>query len=144
MLIDEGLELLDDEQSLELLRSGTVGRVGLTIGAMPAIFPVNYAIVDGCILFRTSPGTKLTAAASDTVVAFEVDDYDPTLRGGWSVLAVGPSEVVRDPSPTLLLKIAHLVPYATGPRTSIVRIRPEMLSGRRIIPAITDCLSSQS
>lgn len=133
MLIDEGLELLDEEQCLELLRSGAVGRVGLTVGAMPAIFPVNYTTVDGCIVFLTSPGTKLTAAAADTVVAFEVDDYDSSFRSGWSVLAVGPSEVIHEPSPTMQVKVAHLVPYADGPRTNIVRIRPEILTGRRIV-----------
>lgn len=139
MLIDEGLELLDDDQCLELLRSGKVGRVGLTIGAMPAIFPVNYMLVDGWIVYLTSHGTKLSAAAEGTIVAFEVDDYDPARRSGWSVLAVGPSEVVVDPQPSLQVRIARLVPYAIGPRTTIIRIRPELLSGRRVLPLV-DCL----
>ena len=59
---DAWLELLDEDEALELLRHGEVGRVGVTIGALPAIFPVNYRLLDGAIVFRTAPGTKLAAA----------------------------------------------------------------------------------
>ena len=97
MIVDEGLELLDDDEARELLRIGEVGRVGVTIGALPAIFPVNYRVIDGAIVFRTSPGSKMSAAAVGAVVAFEVDDYQLADRSGWSVLAVGTAEVVHDP-----------------------------------------------
>ena len=96
MLIDEGLELLDEPEVMRLLANCEVGRVGVTIGALPAIFPVNYRLIDGCVVFRSSPGSKLSAAANRAVVAFEVDDYNVADRSGWSVLAVGPSEVVHD------------------------------------------------
>jgi len=74
MIVDEGLELLTEAEARALLSSGEVGRVGITVGALPAIFPVNYRIVDGRIFFRTAPGSKMSAAAEGTVVAFEVDD----------------------------------------------------------------------
>jgi nitroimidazol reductase NimA-like FMN-containing flavoprotein (pyridoxamine 5'-phosphate oxidase superfamily) len=67
MIIDEGLELLTEEESAKLLASERVGRVGITIGALPAIFPVNYAVIDGAIVFRTSPGSKMSAAAASTL-----------------------------------------------------------------------------
>ncbi|HET6773773.1 MAG TPA: pyridoxamine 5'-phosphate oxidase family protein [Acidimicrobiales bacterium] len=133
MLVDGGLELLDEDEAWALLRAGVVGRVGVTIGAMPAIFPVNYAVIDDAVVFRTAPGSKLSAAASDAVVAFEVDDYDRADRSGWSVLAVGRSEVVHDLDVTRKVLAAGLEPYADGSRTSIVRIRPVFVSGRRIV-----------
>jgi nitroimidazol reductase NimA-like FMN-containing flavoprotein (pyridoxamine 5'-phosphate oxidase superfamily) len=133
VLIDEGLELLTEPECLELLAGTEVGRVGLTIGALPAIFPVNYGMVDGTIVFRTAPGSKLAAAALGAVVAFEVDDYDRSDRSGWSVLAVGPSEVVHDIGLTFRVLDAAIEPWAGGTRTSIVRIRPEIISGRRIV-----------
>jgi nitroimidazol reductase NimA-like FMN-containing flavoprotein (pyridoxamine 5'-phosphate oxidase superfamily) len=132
-LIDEGLELLDEAESLGLLAGGEVGRVGVTIGALPAIFPVNYRLVDGCVVFRSSPGSKLSAAASRAVVAFEVDDYNAADRSGWSVLAVGPSEVVHDLDVTFKTLEAGLQPYVDGPRGAIVRIVPSFVSGRRIV-----------
>lgn len=133
MLIEEGLELLTEHDAMMLLAAGDVGRVGVTMGALPAIFPVNYGLVDGHIVFRTSPGSKLAAATRGAVVAFEVDDYDRTDRSGWSVLAVGQAEVVHDIGITFRVLDAAIEPWAGGIRTSIVRIRPELVSGRRIV-----------
>lgn len=133
MLVDEGLELLTEDEARSLLATGEVGRVGITIGAMPAIFPVNYRVIDGSILFRTSPGSKMAAAVAGAVVAFEVDDYELADRTGWSVLAVGRSQVVHDLDVTFRLLDAHLEPLADGRRANIVRITPEFISGRRIV-----------
>ena len=131
-LIDEGLELLEETEALALLAAGDVGRVGITIGGLPAIFPVNYGVVDGCIVFRTGAGSKLAAATRGAVVAFEVDDYDRADRSGWSVLVVGQSEVVHDADTTFRVLDAAIEPWAGGIRTSIVRIQAELVSGRRI------------
>jgi nitroimidazol reductase NimA-like FMN-containing flavoprotein (pyridoxamine 5'-phosphate oxidase superfamily) len=133
VLIDEGLELLDEDEAMRLLASSEVGRIGLTIAALPAIFPVNYRFVDGCIMFRTAPGSKLLAAANNTVVAFEVDDYHVEDRTGWSVLVVGPSELVRDVGVIDHVLDAELEPWVEGTRASVVRIRPGIVSGRRIV-----------
>lgn len=132
-VIDEGLELLDEDDAFRLLAHGEVGRVGVTIGALPAIFPVNYRLVDGSIVFRSSPGSKLSAATSGSVVAFEVDDYHAADRSGWSVLVVGRSEVVHDPDVAFKLLEARLEPYVDGPRGAIVRVVPTFVSGRRIV-----------
>lgn len=133
MLIDEGLELLTEEQSVALLAGSEVGRVGLTIGGLPAIFPVNYGLIDGDIVFRTAAGSKLAAAVRGATVAFEVDDHDRVERSGWSVLAVGPCEVVHDLETTFKVLDAAIEPWAGGIRSSIVRIRPTMVTGRRIV-----------
>ena len=133
MLIDEGLELLDVEECNRLLASGEVGRVGISMGALPAIFPVNYRVIDGAILFRTSPGSKLSAAMSGAVVAFEVDDYQLEERTGWSVLAIGHAEVVRDFRTAFKALEAHLVPIVDSPRHWIIRIEPTFISGRRLV-----------
>jgi nitroimidazol reductase NimA-like FMN-containing flavoprotein (pyridoxamine 5'-phosphate oxidase superfamily) len=127
------LELLEEDDAFRLLAHGEVGRVGVTIGALPAIFPVNYRLIDGCIVFRSSPGSKLSAAASGSVVAFEVDDYHAADRSGWSVLVVGLSEVVHDLDVTFQLLDAGLEPYVDGPRGAVVRIVPTFVSGRRIV-----------
>jgi nitroimidazol reductase NimA-like FMN-containing flavoprotein (pyridoxamine 5'-phosphate oxidase superfamily) len=133
VIVDQGLELLTDEQARWLLAAGEVGRVGITIGALPAIFPVNYRMIDGAIVFRTAPGSKMSAAAEGAVIAFEVDDYQLANRSGWSVLAVGPAEVIEDPDLAAKVADAGLKPFADGPRTTIVRIEPIFLSGRRLV-----------
>jgi uncharacterized protein len=133
MIVDQGLELLTDEQALQLLAGGEVGRVGITIGSLPAIFPVNYRLIDGAIVFRTAPGSKMSAATEGAVVAFEVDDYQLADRSGWSVLVVGRAEVVDDDELAVKLTSVHLEPLVDGPRTAIVRITPTFLSGRRLV-----------
>jgi uncharacterized protein len=133
MLIDEGLELLTDEDCWRLLASGEVGRVAITMHALPVIFPVNYVVLGTAIVFRTARGSKLAAAARGAVVAFEVDDYERSDRSGWSVLAVGRSEVVHDLEITGSVVAAGLEPWADGHRTALVRITPGFVSGRRIV-----------
>ena len=59
MLIDDGLELLD-ETNVGGCSATRVGRVGVTIAGLPVILPVNYAYVDGDIVFRAGDGTKFT------------------------------------------------------------------------------------
>jgi uncharacterized protein len=135
VIVDQGLELLTEDQARQLLAGGEVGRVGITVGALPAIFPVNYRVIDGAIVFRTAPGLKLSAATEGAVVAFEVDDYQLADRSGWSVLAVGRAHVIDDPELASKVAEAGLEPFAGGRRTTIVRIEPSFLSGRRLVHA---------
>lgn len=133
MIVDGGLELLTEEEALLLLAGGEVGRIGISMGALPAIFPVNYRLLDGAIVFRTAPGSKLSAAASGAVVAFEVDDYGLLDHSGWSVLAIGRAEVVEDADVIDQVAATGLEPFADGTRAAIVRIEPTFLSGRRLV-----------
>ena len=130
-LVDERLGwLLDQGECLRLLASETLGRVGISVGALPVIFPVNYSMVDGDIVFRTGDGLKLKAALDHTIVAFEVDRADPELRHGWSVLVVGLAEEVLDEDE----RLARIVPrpWVGGDRPYLIRIRPDLVSGRSI------------
>ena len=103
-----------------------------------AIFPVNYRMVHDDIVFRTAPGSKLSAALAGAVVAFEVDDYGLLDHTGWSVLAVGQAEVVTDPAFVRAVEASGLQPFAEGVRTAIVRIEPTFLSGRRLVHGPVD------
>jgi len=132
-LIDNGLEILSPEQCHDLLRRNTVGRVAVTIAALPAIFPVNYAVHDGDIVFLTGEGTKLRAAADGAVVAFQIDHFDEAVRTGWSVMAIGLAQEMTDADDVAWARGLGLQPFAAGDRTHIIRIRPEFISGRRIV-----------
>jgi nitroimidazol reductase NimA-like FMN-containing flavoprotein (pyridoxamine 5'-phosphate oxidase superfamily) len=133
MLIDEGLELLDDEACAGLLAEGHVGRVGITIAGLPVILPVNYEYIGGDVVFRTGPGSKLRAASNRAVIAFEVDGYDAGRHDGWSVLVIGRSAIVDDALELAELERLGLTPWADGLRDAYVRLRPEMVTGRRIV-----------
>ena len=46
---------------------------------------------------RTGEGSKLDATIPNTVVAFEVDDFDPMCDSGRSVVVTGVSREITDP-----------------------------------------------
>jgi uncharacterized protein len=128
-MTSRGLDLIGTDQCVELLRAHSFGRVGVTIAGEPVILPVFYVLVDGEVVFRTDPGTKLIAAVLETRVAFEVDDA----ASGWSVLVVGHAHEMRSPSPALTGAHARLDDYwPSGERERVVRIEVEKITGRRL------------
>ena len=130
---DSGLSVLDESECMRLVAGARIGRVAVTIGAVPAVFPVNFAVLDGAIVFRTDTGTKLDAATRKAVVAFEVDDLDPPYHEGWSVLVVGVADELTDPGLLHRAEALPLAPWAPGTRDHVVRLQPEFVSGRRIV-----------
>jgi uncharacterized protein len=127
------LETLDRAECLRLLRTVPVGRIGVSIGALPAILPVNFAVVGDGIVIRTVPGTKLDAATSNAVVAFEVDDYAADGSSGWSVMVQGVCTEVAAPAERAALAGSPLRTWAfdDGVATRFVRIDLSFVSGRR-------------
>src|SRR5579872_6237255 len=117
---DVGMAILEEAECLDLLASASVGRVAVSIGAVPAVFPVNFGLLDGCVVFRTGTGTKLDAAVRNSVIAFEVDDVDPRYHEGWSVLVVGIADELRDPVLVQRAADLPLVSWAPGQREHVV------------------------
>lgn len=131
-MTSRGLEMLGTDECLALLRSRALGRVAVQIGEAPAILPVNYALLDDEVVFRTDPGTKLFAALMKTKVAFEVDEADERTRTGWSVLVTGCCEEVRDRETLARVDALDLEPWADDGRDFVVRIHTRTMTGRRI------------
>jgi nitroimidazol reductase NimA-like FMN-containing flavoprotein (pyridoxamine 5'-phosphate oxidase superfamily) len=117
-----------------LLEETPLGRIAVNSGALPAILPVHYRMLDGSIVFRTAPGMKLTAAACGAIVAFEIDHADLAARTGWSVLVLGEARRIDDPATLARAKALDLRPWF-GSRDYYVQIEIGRLSGRRIVPA---------
>lgn len=127
-----GLEVLDREECLRLLAEGTIGRLGLTSGALPTVLPVNYRLVNDRVVLRTNVGSKLEAATSNTVVAFEVDDVDPVWHTGWSVVVTGVAREVIDPDDLARIAKANVPRWAPMGPDRYVEISLELVTGRRI------------
>ena len=129
-----GFVALGEEECFELLGRETFGRVGITLGSVPVVLPVNYHFAEGAIHFRTGEGAKLKAAAHNSVVAFQVDQVDRIYHAGWSVLAVGKARVLDESTELSWASHLPLRAWAPGERDRFVRIVPDFVSGRRIIP----------
>jgi nitroimidazol reductase NimA-like FMN-containing flavoprotein (pyridoxamine 5'-phosphate oxidase superfamily) len=133
MLEDDGLELLDEDECLTLIAGTDVGRVAVSVGALPAVFPVNFGLAGRDVYFRTNPGTKLSAATDHAVVAFQCDNFDRGRHEGWSVQGVGVAVVVTEPDELARLDGLLVTPWVDTPRHHVVKISLEMLTGRRIV-----------
>ncbi len=122
---ERALQALTAEECLVLLATASVGRVAVALpGGPPLVLPVNYAIDDDVIVFRTDPGSKLTALR-EYPASFQVDSIDPFHRTGWSVLVQG---FAYETSPADL----DVDPWDSGPKAHWVRIYPGAITGRRI------------
>jgi nitroimidazol reductase NimA-like FMN-containing flavoprotein (pyridoxamine 5'-phosphate oxidase superfamily) len=126
------LVALDELECRRRLAKGGLGRTGVCVGALPAIFPVNYAVLDGDIVFRTGPGTKLDAAVAGVVVAFEVDHFDPLSHTGWSVMVVGVARRITDPDERARAEHLPLASWAEGARDAFVRLESSRVTGREL------------
>jgi uncharacterized protein len=127
------LETLDRSECLNLLATAEVGRLAFVIDRRPEILPVNYALDDGAVVFRTAEGSALTRA-SLTEVAFEVDGVDRPTRTGWSVLVKGQADDIGDAvdKTSERLRRLSLISWAPGRRDRWFVVRPRQISGRRL------------
>ena len=128
----QGLEELSRAESLRLLGSVPVGRIVYTLQALPAIAVVNFALDGGCVVFRTDGTGGLERATRHAVVAFEADELDAGTHSGWSVTVVGTAEEVTDTAEIAALSGLNLEPWAPGQQEHFIRIKPEIVTGRRI------------
>ncbi|MGO9583707.1 MAG: pyridoxamine 5'-phosphate oxidase family protein [Acidimicrobiales bacterium] len=122
---------LSRNECLRLLATSPIGRVGLSVEALPAVLPVNFAVFDGDVVFRTAEGTKLHAAMAGRVLAFEADGYSTDGLSGWSVLVQGVARLVTEPTELQRALQLTVEPWAVeGAADQIVRITSTMISGR--------------
>ncbi|MGH9177667.1 MAG: pyridoxamine 5'-phosphate oxidase family protein, partial [Acidimicrobiales bacterium] len=77
-----GLEVLDRAECLRLLETAAVGRIGITVGALPVVLPVRFQLQGERIVFVATIGSTLEGATRDAVVAFEADQVDPQSCAG--------------------------------------------------------------
>lgn len=128
----QGLVRLDEQQCWEFVARHSLGRVGLVHLSNPLIFPVNYALDGGTVVFRTAPGTKLATAGLGRPAVFEVDEASPLFETGTSVMVHGTLHRVTEHAERERLAHLPLRPWAPGTRDQLVRLEPGWVTGRRI------------
>jgi nitroimidazol reductase NimA-like FMN-containing flavoprotein (pyridoxamine 5'-phosphate oxidase superfamily) len=139
-MADRVIEELDQDQCLNLISAGGIGRIAYTGRFGPAVLPVNYTLQDGAVVFRTAEHGPLDedlrtgVTNADYKVAFEIDDIDPAARQGWSVLIQGPAHHVTGAGEEAARE-AGVESWAPGDRELYVRIVPTRITGRRVGPA---------
>lgn len=127
--MDDDIEELSDLESWELLRRNELGRLAFHLLDEVHIVPVNYAVDNGTLLFRTAEGSKLLGVVLNGNVAFEVEEIGDDLAR---------TVVVRGRARQLGEQEAHraeqlpLRSWVSGDRYEVVEIRPTSVTGREL------------
>jgi hypothetical protein len=118
------IDALSVSECWDLLGTQPMGRLVLSLSALPVILPVQY-YVDGdelaiCLGHYAIPERSV----NDAVVAFGADAIDPNSRAGWAVQVQGTTRVPRPLG----------VPVDCGQPTAgqIVHLAPTTIEGQRV------------
>ena len=117
-------DAISEQECWYLLATTSVGRLALSVRALPMILPVQYYLHDrdiaACLGHRELPERSLDEA----IIAFAADSIDPSTRAGWSVEVQGRSVLSRQ-----AWSGTNCPQHAMG---QVVRIEPTTLTGHRV------------
>ncbi len=121
---------LTEPECWTLLEQHVVARLAVDIAGRPDIFPINYVVDDGSIVFRSGAGTKLAGAVLGRHVAIEIDGLN--VDGSvWSVVVKGRAHEIDAMTERFDAEDLALYPWVTSHKPNFVRIEPELTTGRR-------------
>ncbi len=126
---DKPVELTAN-QCWDYIRQAPIGRLAVIADEHPEIFPINFVVDRGSVVFRTAEGTKLRAALEGAAVTFEVDGYDDRLGFAWSVVLKGSAAQLESIEEVLASEELPLFPWQAGEKNHFMRIEPAETSGR--------------
>lgn len=130
---ERGSEDLSEEQCWSLLMARNTGRIAFVAESRILVLPVHYLVHEREIFFRTAEDGIIGNALVGAAASFQIDEVDPALLSGWSVLASGPAEHVEDKELlTTLWGQAMEQPWMTGMRNLFIRVTPSIVTGRRV------------
>jgi nitroimidazol reductase NimA-like FMN-containing flavoprotein (pyridoxamine 5'-phosphate oxidase superfamily) len=125
------LTALSKEQCEAHLRAGGVGRLVFESARGTVAHPMNYVVSEGDVIVSTTTEQAVSLGGHGRV-GFQIDRVDESMGEGWSVLVTGTTRLVDDPDEVAALAALGLAPWAGGDRHTLVRIRPDEVTGRLI------------
>ncbi len=132
MFFDHAHELSETE-CLDLLARASVGRVSLTIRALPVIVPVNYGYLGGSVVFGMADGPAQRAIGGDHVIALGVDGAD-LADAHWAVLVIGRAAEITNPDACIELeRLGLTAPAHRAAPPHYLRLQPDLITGYRAI-----------
>jgi nitroimidazol reductase NimA-like FMN-containing flavoprotein (pyridoxamine 5'-phosphate oxidase superfamily) len=124
--MDRSDEALSTAECWELVAMATLGRLALSIRALPTILPVRYVVDDASVVISIVRLGMPDTAVHDSVVAFAVDDINEVADEGWMVQMQGRA------------RLTTATTLAGGPGdvdfTRIMRLSPGTVTGLRYSP----------
>ncbi|CAN5255725.1 pyridoxamine 5'-phosphate oxidase family protein [soil metagenome] len=119
---------LSEAHAWLLLGSETFGRLALSMDNHPQIFPVNFAVSEKTVIFRTANGAKLRELLHNQWVAFEADAVED--NEAWSVVLRGQAHVITDAAQIAIADALELPDWIPTLEYVYVRVTPSDIRGR--------------
>jgi len=131
MDIDDVKEIrtLTEDECWDALLSASLGRLAVSVGGIPDIFPVNFVAADRRLLFRTAEGTKLLELTVNNRVAFETDGVGHD--EAWSIVVKGTASILEKRAEIDAADQLPLHPLIPTLKYVYVEIAPTEMNGRR-------------
>ncbi len=80
---------LGRSECFDRLAGNEIGRLSLTVGALPTIVPARYEVVGNDVWIESPEGHSVGAVLENAVVAFQTDGEETDSDAWWSVVVVG-------------------------------------------------------
>jgi nitroimidazol reductase NimA-like FMN-containing flavoprotein (pyridoxamine 5'-phosphate oxidase superfamily) len=132
------VERLDEAECLRLLGIRGLGRLVYNSRYGPMALPVEYAMHEGSVVFRTTQDTftdedlRTGIAHAEYHVALEVDQIDLAAREGWTVLVRGAAHHLDTEAERASILSTGVEPWTEGEPEHAIRINPASIWGHRI------------
>lgn len=123
-------EDLTSGQCWKLLSETSIGRLAVIADGRPDVFPVNYKVDEGSLIFRTGGGRKLDAIRNGAWVALEADAVSGEFGIAWSVVVKGHAEITSSEDEVLNAATRGMFPWQGVGKDQLVRIIVEEVTGR--------------
>jgi uncharacterized protein len=127
------VEQLPTHECWAMLRTATLGRLAFAVDVEQEIFPLNFAVDQGSVVFRTSSSSRIGLCLDGRSVAFEADGF--TDGRAWSVVVKGHAKEIRSIEDSIAAAELPVHPLQAGSKPRLVRVIPNALTGRRFVAA---------
>jgi len=124
-------QVLGRDACLGLLGGPTLGRIALSVRALPMILPVPYHFDGQDILLGTGRDTTVARAAPGAIVAFEAGQFDARPEDWWTVSVTGPARLTEDPAQIAALRGSLAAHWLPDP-FAVLALEPTVVSGCRL------------
>jgi uncharacterized protein len=127
--VETSVEQMPPHECWAAMRTVNLGRLGFSVDEEQEIFPLNYVIDQGTIVFRTSSSSRIGLCLDGRGVAFEADGLSDGLA--WSVVVKGHAKEIAGLYDSIAAAELPVHPLQPGQKPRLVRITADAVTGRR-------------
>jgi uncharacterized protein len=130
---ESAIEQMPPHECWAAMRTVSLGRLGFSVDDEQEIFPLNYVIDQGTIVFRTSSSSRIGLCLDGRGVAFEADGFAEGVTDGraWSVVVKGHAKAITGLYDGIAAAELPVHPLQPGDKPRLVRITADAVTGRR-------------